>query len=477
MKILHNFARVAVVFLLCSPALSDGWAEDYLVGHFLQGIVVTGEGYSSFECLYGTDDDMLVTFVNHQGVSRSGDILTLNKSFNNGYTWTRTNTAIQGGGNTLLSPSFAPIPGTDTLLVAIVTDFNTDASNTLDTYKYTYANNITYHRWSQADYSYPGAQEPVSCFVLNNEVSGEIWLFAESSNNWLYLTRSSDGTTWSSSVPVAANVSRPSAVVSSDGQVAVTWTNSISHTILCSIASPSATFSPAVTVSESGAELASPVPGWEHIGNENLGIVWHSEEGESYITISEDQGDSWGDSHPIGTGVYPYINSFEGTRRMAVCYTSTDGDVYVTNALTINAVPSATFVARSHHEAYSGASSRVVYGEEPGQLALFFLSPAVNDLWVTSSRFIAGIEEPETSDNYTVTAGPNPGAGSITVSSTGFGDNVEYSIYSINGRLVDHVQPHNGNAFLVDAGSFPAGMYTIVASGNGRTASCRIVRF
>ena len=466
---------VLTLLLISSTAFSqEGWAEDYLIAHFNEGLVPTGDGYSNFDCFYLPNSQILITFVEHSS-SATGDILTIKKSFDDGLTWTSANSTISGGVNTLFSPSIAPIPDSDTLLAVIITDYNTSTPNVIDTYRYTYNNHIYYQGWTQADYSYPGAGEPVSAFVINNEISGEVWIFSTSDNNWLYLTISSDGITWSPSTPVAANVSRPSAVVSSDGHVAVTWVNPVTENVMCTVSDASANFQPALIVAENSAPLASPVPGWEHIGDHDLGIVWHDNSGQSHINISDDQGSSWGESQYIGEGIYPNIDSFAGTRRMGVCYTTSQGDVKVASAVSIDAVPGITYTTRSHHEAYANGPSRVAYGEESGDLALFFLSPSSEDLWVTSSLFLTGIEGSEGSSPVAVFAGPNPGSGSFSLSTTGFAGSVQYSIYSLDGRLIQQSSPVNSN-FVVNGGSYPAGVYTVVATGDGENASCRLVR-
>ncbi len=479
--------KISLISILCillsifsQQAFSKtGWANDVLVAHTMEGINITGPGYSNFNCMYNTNDDMLVTFVRHQ-TTGLGDILTINKSFNNGYTWPRTNTEVKGGTVRLVSPSFAPIPGTDSLIVAIINDFPEAAyPSQLSTYKYTYSTDVFYHSYSQADYSYPGAGEPISCLLIGNEIAGEVWLFAESDNNWLFLTRSSDGTEWSASVPVSADVVRPSAVVAVDGRVAVTWLEPSTNNIMCSISDVSANFQPAVVVSENASEMASPYVAWEHSGGSNIGIVWHGADDKSYISISQDDGLSWSDGELLGEGdgIYPYINNFPGTRRMGVCYTTLDGNIKVANALTLAAASASTYTVRNHNTAYIGGAARVAYGEEPGQIALFFLSSSTQDLWITSSRFYeSGIEESHGNEEIYVTVTPNPTGGFFTLDTQGFIGNVQFTLYSLDGRVIERSSETNGS-FSVDGTQLPAGIYNATASGDGKTISCRVVRF
>ncbi len=473
MKTCTGFFILAFILLIPSPALSqERWGSDYLIGHFMEGLVVTGDGYSNFDCLYGTSSDVFVCFIEHD-TGPGGDNCILRKSFNNGISWTRQS-SFTGGSYPLLSPSTSLLPWNGNILVSCGVQHDPD-SVWIVGFEYVYSNLILVQQSGEIDYSYPGADLIVHCFSVTNDVSGEIWIFAVDSNNWLYLTRSSDILSWTASVPVAANVSRPSAVVSDDGSVAVTWINPVTQNVMCSISDASANFQPAVVVTENPAPLAAPVPAWEHIGDKDMGIVWHDNAGKSYITISEDQGLSWGADLYIGDGIYPYINSFPGTRRMGVCYTTSSNEVKVASAVSMDAVPLVSYAVRSNHEAYLNGPSRTAFGENSSQLALFFITPTTEDFWYNNSVF-TGIENSEGSSGISISADPNPTGGSFSVAATGFSGNVQYTIYNLSGRIVDQSPLVNGD-FTVNGAMLPAGVYTVTAAGNGETATCRVVKF
>ncbi|MCK5786182.1 MAG: T9SS type A sorting domain-containing protein [Candidatus Sabulitectum sp.] len=61
------------------------------------------------------------------------------------------------------------------------------------------------------------------------------------------------------------------------------------------------------------------------------------------------------------------------------------------------------------------------------------------------------------------------------MSTTGFTGSVQYSIYGIDGRLILQSSPVNSELPL-NGSSYPAGVYTVVATGDGENASCKLVR-
>lgn len=468
---------VVLIFLVSVPALSqDRWGSDYLIGNFPEGIVSTGNGYSNFDCLYGSSEDVFVCFIEHTSETGIGDILTLRKSLDNGLSWTWEQT-ISGGDNPLFSPSLSRLPWNGNVLITRNSHIGS-SSTTFQGYEFDYSTLNLVQVVGEIEFAYPGAGLIRSTFTVSNSAANEVWFFIEDENDWLFLTKTSDFSSWSSATPVAVNVSRASAVVSSDGKVAVSWMQPITGDLMCSVSDISGNFQPALIVTANSAASATPILGWEHIGDSYLGVVWHDDAGESFLTISEDQGTSWGDAEFIGEGIYPFINSYPGTKRMGVCYTTPEGDMKVASAANLSTVPIAPYTTRSNHEAYLEGPAKVLYGEDSNQLALFFLSPSTEDFWYNNSQFTSGIEESGEASHLTISAGPNPANGSFAVSTSGFSGDVQYSLYNLDGRLIE-ISAFMAGDFVVNAGSLPAGVYTVVASGGelGETATCRVVKF
>ncbi len=108
---------IIAIFAFLTPEASAQyrWGEDRLIAHFDNGVAVTGPGYSSFHCFYGTDSDVFVGIV-EDSTSNLGDRFIIRKSFNNGLSWTRQNTfsatTIQ-----IFSPSFCIAPSTGNIFV------------------------------------------------------------------------------------------------------------------------------------------------------------------------------------------------------------------------------------------------------------------------------------------------------------------------------------------------------------------------
>jgi len=462
-----------VLFLfLSSTALSQSkWGDDYLIGHFDEGISSTGTGYSNFDCLYGTDSDVFVGFVEHTTEPGTGDLSIIRKSFDNGMTWTRQS-MFSGGPLLLFSPSICKIPSSGNILTTTVVQYGTDSTR-ISSWEYDYSS-LAIVGNSYVDYSYPGADLIRSSFAISNNSAGDVWVFAVDSNNWMYLTKSTDMVSWTPSTPVAANVVRPSAAVSIDGNVAVTWIQLTTGDVMCSVTDVSGNFQPAVAVTDNPASMASPVPAWEHIGDKRLGIVWHDETGKSYITVSEDTGATWGENFYIGDGIYPYINNFPGTRRMGICYTTSDNQVMVANAANIGAVAEAPYTARSNHDATLNGPSKTIFGEDSDQLALFFVTPSSEDFYYNNSLF-SGIQNPQGQIEVSVSTDRNPVSGSFSVTAAGFSEPVHYRVYSLTGRVVDQSPPAVTGSFTVNGTALPTGIYTVTASGSEKTASCRVI--
>lgn len=471
MKAIALFIISVLPFTAFTSYAQTRWGEDRLVGHFDEGLTQVAAGYSHFDCLYGTGGDLFVAFI-AEGTSTDGDLLTIRKSFDDGLTWAYER-QVTGGPNELFSPNACLLPGGDFLLLVTVS-YYPGGNSFLDSYRYTYET-LSYQGYSQADFSYPGSGNPYSCFSVTNEAGGEIWLFVVDDNQWLYLTRSPDGITWTPSVPVAANVERPFAEVSADGHVAVVWSHSTSSDLICTIADSEGNFQPAVTVTENASTNASAVAGWEHIGEQHLGVVWHNSAGQCFMNISPDGGGSWGPDLFLHNGIYPYIDHFEGTNRMGACMATASSEVVVTSSPSLAALPQSQFTVRSCHQASLGGPPKVVFGGTSGQLALFYLGPGTVDFWFNSSVLL-GIEEEEESGQVSVTAGPNPANGHFSVISSGFPGMVHYRVYSTDGRCVYTASDESGG-ITVSAVDLPAGTYTIVAEDDFSAASCRVVCF
>lgn len=456
---------------LTAPAFAQQrWGEDRLIGEFDQGLAQIGPGYSHFDCLYGSDADVFVCFI-EDSTNGSGDILRVRKSFNNGLTWTYQQT-ITGGSNAFYGSNIARIPNSNNILVSLVSG-PSGGSRVLRIYRYEY-NDLGYLGSETADFSYPGAGDPVSCMMVTNDYTEEIWLFAVDDNEWLYLTRSSDGVNWSPSQPVAANVQRPHAEPSADGHVAVVWSHSGTNEIRCAVADQSGTFQPAIMVTDNACPMATPIAGWEHLGDMNLGVVWHCNLGQSYLNLSTDDGQTWGPDQLIGNGYFPYIDHFPGTRRMGVCYTTDTGEVKVASAATLQAVPLQSFNRRSDYEAYVEGPSKVAFGESSGQLALFYLTPSTEEFWFDSS-VLSGIEG-WGSAGVSVTAGPNPAAGAFTVVPSGFPGAVNCRVFSLDGRTVFQQTGVTGE-IQAGSGDMASGIYTVLVEDGVSAATCRVVRF
>ena len=470
-----SMPAVAVLTLLITPGIATAqvmWGQERLIGHFDEGLSTVGPGFSDFDCLYGSNADVFVAFVENI-TSSSGDKFFIRKSFDNGETWVYQNSA-SGGVNNIVSPGLCNIPGTDMILTAVLTQFPS-GTNQIDTYKYDYSD-LVYLGYSAADFSYPGAGNPEYCFLLGNDEAGEIWLFAVDDNNWLFLTRTTDGINWTPSVPVAVDVTRPSAVRSSDGHVAVAWVKETTGTVYCTTADVNGVFQPAVEVSQNASSTASPIVSWEHIGDQHIGIVWHSDSGYSWLNISSDQGLTWTADQEIGEGIYPYMNRFPGTRRMGVCYTTSERHVMVANSATLSSVPASEFTRRNNFEAYIDGPARTAFGESSGQLALFYCTQNQEDFWFNSSLFSGVSEENSGNQVLSVTAGPNPAGDTFSVKAEGFTGSVIFSVFSLDGRVQFEGSSESGE-ITFDSGSLPTGTYSVVAENMGSIASCLVVRF
>ena len=470
-----SIVAVAVLAFFLTPGMAlaqNMWGQDQLIGHFDEGLSTVGPGFSDFDCLYGSNTDVFVTFVENS-TSSTGDKFVVRKSFNNGQTWTYQS-SVTGGVNNLVSPGICTIPGTDMVLASSVTQ-SPSGTNQISAYRYRYSDLLS-SGYSTADFSYSGAGNPEYCFLLSNDVAGDIWLFAVDDNNWLFLTRTTDGLNWTTSVPVAVDVTKPSAVTSSDGHVAVSWIQESTGTVYCSTADADGTFQPAVEVTQNASSEANPIASWEHIGDQSIGILWHSDSGYSWLNISSDLGLTWSADQEIGQGMYPYMNRFPGTRRMGVCYTTSEGHVMVANSATLAAVPASEFTRRNNNDAYTSGPAKTAFGQSSSQLALFYSSQTQEDLWFNSSVFNGISEENEGNQILSVAAGPNPAGETFSVQAAGFTGSVTFSVFSLDGRIQFKESSESGE-IIFDSGSLPTGTYSVIAENQGSMASCMVVRF
>ncbi|PIE52938.1 hypothetical protein CSA37_04655 [Candidatus Fermentibacteria bacterium] len=464
---------VFILLVLSARALAQPlWAEDRQVGYFSEGVSSAGPGFPNIDALYGESDDLFVAMVEHS-TTTEGDRLYVSKSSNNGIDWTLRK-AITGGNNNIISPSIVRIPGTELLLTAVITQFP-NGQCFVDTYRHN-SNSLVYKGHSVADFSYPGAGEPVSCTLLENIPGGEVWAFAVDDNNTLFLTRSGDGITWSSSIPVAANAVRPQAEVSSDGHVAVTWIQPGTGKIFCAVADRYGSFGSAVQVSGSADASASPSVAWEHVGDKVLGIVWHNNQNQCLLSMSTDNGLTWSTPESFGEGFYPCIDRFHGKRRIGACYTKENGDILVAKSVMLSGLPSGNFSVRNTHSAYTGGYSIVKYGATTSQLALFFVSEDEKHIWYNSENWTGTEEENSGTYGLSVSVSPNPAGSIANLSSSGGTGPARYRIYSADGRLAEEAVSVQ-NQFTLDTSELPPGMYLVTCEKEGMTASCRMVRF
>jgi hypothetical protein len=212
-----------------------------------------------------------------------------------------------------------------------------------------------------------------------------------------------------------------------------------------------------------------------------VGIVYHDQSGNVVLRVSEDYGSTWGTTYTVGQGSYPFIDVYPSNSRACMAYVNQAGTGIMTaRASGIPGLGGASFGLRTDQTPSTSGPPVVRYNFQTSEAeiyALFYLGTGPSDLWYDNS-VLTGIEGSGPGEGATLQLAPNPFSGSTSVMVTpGSTGHLEVDVFSLDGRLVEHV--HSGAAgegVFTAGGSLPAGVYTVVVRSDDGVESTRMVK-
>jgi hypothetical protein len=479
-----NTLSIAVVLALLSsgPPPSDPllWGDDILVWDMTGSTTWLGDGYTYCNSIYDPDGGLYTASV-MDVTGGQGDLLRVYISSDNGQSWTMGGFTT-GGTWELYDPEFTISSGAPDYMLLYYTALQTGQPGMAIVARYLLPGFSLLDGYV-IDYSNPAADEIRSQAVARDPASGTIWHFINDASDQLFLSKSTDdGETWSSSELVTGNVTRHSAAAGPGGRIFVAYQEATgSQDIRCIVLTESGS---TITTVAGAAADAAPVPACEWSGAQiDLGIVYHDAGGNIRLAVSQDYGQSWNSPVNVAQGSYPFIDIYPGRSKVCMAFINSAGTgVMASRASGIPGLASASFTVRTDQTPSAAGPPVVRYSTQTSAAeiyGLFYMGEGPGDLWYDNS-ILTGIAEPEDEglDVPVMSLEPNPFTGSATIHITlASPEQVELSVYSLEGRLVQHVYSGITENGSFQAGeSLPSGVYTVVLGTGSGTTTLRMVK-
>ncbi|MFO7625820.1 MAG: T9SS type A sorting domain-containing protein [Candidatus Fermentibacteraceae bacterium] len=462
---------IAIVALAAAVALCESdWWNDILVWSFDGGLVSAGNGYQIYDGLYGGDFTVYASAVEYRPGNPEGDRIIIRKSFNNGQTWPAQALITTGDGNVASTPRIVFCDNGESLLLFVTLAFY-NGETAVCCYKYA-TDGLTIITFNLVDRSYPG-MGAIRSSTVNPGCGGVYHVLMETEDNWLFISSSSDGVNWSPAQPLAANAVRASATGGPGSKAGVAWYDIFQQAVLC-VTGDQDGFGTPVVVSPAHAD-AAPIPVWENSGAEVLGVVWHNAENMAMLSLSEDEGSTWGSPFALSPGSYPFADIFSGTVRVVFSLLSPSGEVLVGNTQNLSGAGSIVFETRNEHQASTDHPAVVRHGGLSSIQGMFYISATEEELWFDNSMFSEVVEDAYQipgSPGLSVQPNPSSSVVSITVS-PGQGEAL-VTLFSLDGRAVWSGST-TGHAVQVGV-RLPAGVYLVNAVTEEGSTSARMLR-
>lgn len=461
----------AMVLLAAAVAFCESdWWNDILVWSFDGGLVSPGDGYQIYDDLYGEDFTVYASAVEYRPGNPSGDRIVIRKSLNNGQTWPTQALITTGNGNVASTPRMVFCDNGESLLLFVTLSFYNDETFVY-CYKYS-TEGLNFITYNPVDHSYPG-MGAIRSATVNPGCGGVYHVLMETEGNWLFISSSTDAVNWSPAQPLAANAVRASATGGSGSKVAAAWYDIFQQAVVCATGDQEGIGTP-VVVSPAHAG-AAPIPVWEDSGLETLGVVWHSAENIVMLSLSEDEGSTWGAPIALSPGFYPFADTYSGSTRTVFSMLSPSGEVLVGNTPNLSGAGSIVFEPRNEHQASTAHPAVVRHGGLSSIQGLFYMSENEEELWFDNSMFSEGTgEEDPSSGPVGLSVKPNPSSGPVSITvSAGQGEAL-VTVFSLDGRTV---WSGSTTAHIVQMGvRLPAGVYMVNAVTESGSSSARMLR-
>ncbi len=470
-----------LIFIGGQGTLSDPlWADDILIWDMDNSASWLGNGYTYCNALFDPDGGLYTaTVIDLPG--SGNDLLRVYISSDNGVSWTMGGYT-SGGAWDLYDPEFTISSGAPDYILLYYTALQTGQQGMSVVVRYQLPGFSLLDCYA-IDYTNPAADDLRSHTVARDPASGTIWHFSNDISNQLFLSKSNDdGASWSSSELIASDVDRPSATPGPGGRIFVAYQEATgSLDVKCLVLTEST--STTSTVGSAAAD-AAPIPASEWAGTTpEVGIVYHDSSGNVILSVSSDYGSSWNAPIIIDQGGYSFIDIYPGSNEVCMAYINSAGTGIMTGlASGFSALASASFAHRTDQIPSTTGPPVVRYStlaSDEEVYALFYMEPGPEDLWYDSS-ILTGLTntEGEEAGPPVLSLEPNPFTGStfvrVTLTSPEF---VELSVFSLDGRLVEHLYSDVTSGGTYQAGeSLPAGVYTVVMGTQAGTTTLRMVK-
>jgi hypothetical protein len=463
-----------------SPPSWD-WDEDFLIWDMTENSTYSGPGYSYCDGIFDLQGDQYaVSIVDSTG--DQGDVLKIFNSADGGQSWSLANFAT-GGSWVLTDPALIlhgtnPDPDSNYISIFITATYPDSSAGPLG------------FRLLRSDFSFDGFMQPPwvpgvdtlrSLSVVCQTGTNELWLFGENTDQTIWLTRSPDnGETWTDLELMAEDAVLPSAEIGPGSWVYMTYKRFSDNMILCTSFSDQSYYETEVT---QGAATSAPICASERTGAGILSIIFHDQNYDIRMALSEDHGATWSLSAPISKGLYPFIDVFRTSTSSALSYIDyTTGEIMFANAPSLTLLPGQKPDPISGQYVFLGGPAVVRHGVLPTEVSIFYMgrgegSPASRDLWYDSSLLTPhGVHEDPLPPLLTV--GPNPFSSMVSFRFTlDVQSECSLNLYSLDGRLVERVFSGITDGEELQAGAnLPAGVYSAVFRVGEETGISRLIK-
>jgi len=477
-----------ILFLVAVPAAESRisgpeplWGDDILVWDMTENSTYAGPGYTYCDGIYDLQGNLYaLSIIDSTGTQ--GDVLKIFTAMEGGSSWGLANLAT--GGPWVLTDPVLMLHGTHA-----DPDSNYISIFITATYPDSSAGPVGF-RLLRGDFSFDGFMQPpwvpgvdtlrsiaVACQPTNNE----LWLFGENTDRTIWLTRSTDdGNTWSDLELIAEDGERPSADYGSDDWVYMTYKRYSDNMIMCNSFSSGSYYETEVF---EGTATSAPICAAERTGSGAVAVIFHDQNYEIRMALSDDNPATWTLSPAIAKGMYPFIDVFRASGSSALAYLDyTTETIFFANAASIALLPGQRPTPISGQYPFMGGPPVVRHGVLPTEVALFYMgrgvgSPAPRDLWFDNSLLTPhGVSgDPE---QPAMTAGPNPFSSVTTIRfSLAAESGCTLDVYSLDGRLVEHAFSGSTDGEQLQVGSgLPTGVYTAVLRTADGAETLRLVR-
>ncbi len=478
-----NVGLILAALALVSGGLNPPdpfWVDDILIWDMGNNTTWLGNGYTYCNALYDPDGGLYAASV-MDVTGGQGDVLRVYLSSDNGQSWS-IGDFTTGVDWSLYDPEFTVSSGAPDYILLFYTALQTGQPGMSLVARYQLPGFSLLDGYV-IDYTNPAADDLRSQTVTRDPVSGTIWHFSNDVSNQLFLSKSTDdGATWSPSELVASDVDRPTATPGPGGRIYVAYQETTgAEDVKCLVLTESTS---ATSTVGSAAADAAPVPTSEWAGAQiDVGIVYHSSDGNVILSVSEDSGGSWNAPIIIDQGSYPFVDIYPGRNKVCMAYINAAGTGIETGRiLHISSLPGASFAVRTD-QTPSMAGPPVVrfsaLASGASNYGLFYMGTGPEDLWYDNSM-LTGLINPEGAESGppVLSLEPNPFTGStfvrVTLTSPEF---VTLDVFSLDGRLVEHLHSGVTEGSVFQAGeSLPTGVYTVVMGTQAGTTTLRMVK-